>query len=77
VDKGAMTNDGKFSLDAKLNVPFILLETNRLEIERYFFVGTGIKQDVFSELNAVATVHLTIKLFSSDDFLFRWMLKGG
>jgi hypothetical protein len=70
IDK-TMTNDGKFSLDAKLKVPFKLLDTNRLEIKPYFFVGTGMKQDGFSDLNAGAAANLKLKLF---DFNRRFSL---
>jgi hypothetical protein len=62
VERG-MTSDGKFSLDGTIKVPFKLLETNRLEIKPYFFVGVGVKQDGFSELNAGAAANLRLKLF--------------
>lgn len=62
VERG-MTNDGKFSLDAKLKIPFTLLETKRLEIKPYFFVGGGMKQEGFSDLNAGAAANLRLKLF--------------
>ncbi|MBZ5620255.1 MAG: peptidoglycan-binding protein [Acidobacteriia bacterium] len=62
IDKG-MTNDGKFTLDAKLKLPFRLIETNRLEIKPYFFVGAGMKQDGFSDLNTGAAANLRLKLF--------------
>jgi hypothetical protein len=62
VERG-MSNDGKFSLDGKIKVPFKLLDTNRLEIKPYFFVGAGMKQDGFSDLNTGAAANLRLKLF--------------
>jgi hypothetical protein len=62
IDKGT-TNDGKFTLDGKIKFPFRLIDTNRLEIKPYFFVGAGMKQDGFSDLNAGAAANLKLKLF--------------
>ena len=61
VEKG-ITNNGQFTLDGKIKAPFKLIQTNRLELKPYFFVGAGMKQDGFSDLNAGAAANLRLKL---------------
>ncbi len=43
---------GKFELDGKLKVPFKIFESDRLELKPYFFVGGGVDQDHFKDINA-------------------------
>ena len=54
---------GKFELDGTLKVPFKLFKTDRLELKPYFFVGAGVGQDAFKDVNAGAGSQLTLKLF--------------
>lgn len=55
--------DGQLTLDGKIKVPYTLIETERLELTPYFFLGAGVKKDGFSELNTGAAANLKLKLF--------------
>lgn len=57
----------KFDLDAKLQFPIEIIKTPRFELEPYFFVGVGMKQDGFKELNAGAALNPTF-IVSKDLF---------
>ena len=57
----------KFDLDAKLQFPIEIIKTPRFELEPYFFVGVGMKQDGFKELNLGAA--LNPKFIVSKDLL--------
>ena len=54
---------GKFELDGKLKVPFKLFKSDRLELKPYFFVGGGVDQDNFKDINAGGGSKMTLKLF--------------
>jgi hypothetical protein len=53
---------GKFELDGKIKVPFKLLKTDRLELKPYFFVGGGVEQNHFKDINIGAGSKLKLKL---------------
>jgi peptidoglycan hydrolase-like protein with peptidoglycan-binding domain len=53
---------GKFQLDGKIKVPYKLIDSGRVELKPYFFVGAGVNQDNFKELNAGAGGKLKLKL---------------
>ena len=53
---------GKFELDGKLKLPFKLIKTNRLELKPYFFVGGGVSQDRFKDVNTGGGAKLTLKI---------------
>jgi hypothetical protein len=54
---------GKFELDGKIKVPFELTDSGRLELKPYFFVGAGVSQDNFKDLNAGGGANVKLKLF--------------
>ena len=53
---------GKSQLEGKVKLPFKLITTSRLELKPYFFVGAGVEQDNFKEINAGAVANLKLKL---------------
>jgi hypothetical protein len=57
-----MSGGGGFILDAKLKVPFKLIDTSRFELKPYFFAGAGVRQDGFSDLNVGAAAGLKLNL---------------
>ncbi len=52
----------KFELDGKIKVPFKLVKTDRLELKPYFFVGGGVEQNHFKDINAGGGSKLVLKL---------------
>ncbi len=62
LDIGLGTGD-KFELGGKLKLPFKLIKTDRLELKPYFFVGGGVEQTHFKDLNLGGGAKLTLKLF--------------
>jgi hypothetical protein len=56
---------GKFQLDGKIKVPFELINSGRLELKPYFFVGAGVSQDNFKELNVGGGANVKLKLFEN------------
>lgn len=56
---------GKFQLDGKIKVPFELTNSGRLELKPYFFVGAGVSQDNFKELNVGASANVKLKLLEN------------
>jgi hypothetical protein len=52
----------RFELDGKIKVPFKLVKTERLELKPYFFVGGGVDQHRFKDVNAGAGAKLQLKL---------------
>ena len=55
--------NGQFQLDGKIKVPFKLIKTDRVELKPYFFVGGGVQQNHFTNLNVGAGTKFTLKLF--------------
>ncbi len=53
---------GKFQLDGKFKLPFKLVDSRRFELKPYFFVGAGVNQDNYKELNAGAGSSVKVKL---------------
>lgn len=62
IDHG-MSSTGGFDLDAKIKIPFKLIDTDRIEVKPYFFAGAGVRQNGFSDLNAGAAANLRLNLF--------------
>jgi len=50
-------------LDAKAKVPFELINTKRVELSPYFYVGAGMSQNHFKDVNAGGGASLKLKLF--------------
>ncbi len=53
----------KFELDGKIKFPFELIATDRFELKPYFFVGAGVGQNNFKDLNAGGGASLSLKIF--------------
>lgn len=56
---------GETQLDGKLKVPFKLNPLPRLELKPYFFVGGGVKQDNYVDLNLGAGGSVKLKLLKN------------
>lgn len=52
----------EFELDGKIKVPFKLLKTDLLELKPYFFVGGGVDQNNFKDINVGGGSKLSLKL---------------
>lgn len=61
IDASAAGNS-QFSLEGKLKVPFKLVDSQRLELKPYFFVGAGMEQNHFKDINAGAVASVKLKL---------------
>jgi len=54
---------GKFELNGTLKREFKLFESDRVELTPYFFVGGGVDQDNFKDINAGGGASMKLKLF--------------
>jgi len=54
---------GRFQLDAKLKLPFTLIQSRRLELKPWFFTGAGVTPHHFEGLNAGAGGTVKLRLF--------------
>ena len=56
---------GRFQLDAKLKVPFTLIQSRRLELKPWFFTGAGVTPHHFEGLNAGAGGTVKLRLLEN------------
>lgn len=56
---------GQTQLDGKLKVPFEFIPTRRLELTPYFFVGGGVNQNNYIDLNVGAGSGVKLKLIEN------------
>jgi len=53
----------KFELEGKIKVPFKIVKSERVELKSYFFIGAGVEQNCFREMNLGGGTQLQLTLF--------------